>query len=98
MGSGTSYILEGGSSESQLASNAGKRVEVTGTLDTSMSGHTGTSSTGGAGTTGTTGSGSTGSGSTGSATGSGSTGSGSMSSAQHLRVSSVRVVGESCQQ
>jgi len=33
--SGSSYILEG--SQSELASNAGKRVEVTGTIDSSMS-------------------------------------------------------------
>jgi len=90
MSSGSTYILEPGSAQSQLASNAGKRVEVTGTLDTSSSMPSGSGSTSGS-TAGTTGSGSTAG-----ATGSGTTGSSSSMSGQHLRVSSVRVVGESC--
>jgi len=35
--SGSTYILEAGTAQSQLASDAGKKVEVTGTLDTSAS-------------------------------------------------------------
>jgi hypothetical protein len=94
MGSGSTYILEPGSAQSQLASNAGKRVEVTGTVDSSSSmssGSTGSGTTSSGSTAGTTGSGTTAG-----AAGSGSTGSSSSMSGQHLRVSSVRVVGESC--
>jgi len=88
---GSTYMLEGSSSD--LSSNVGKRVEVTGTLDTSASG---SARTGGTASTGST-AGSTGStaGSTGSATGSAS-GSMSGSANQHLRVSSVRVIGSDC--
>jgi len=85
---GSTYMLEGSSSD--LSSNVGKRVEVTGTLDTSASG---SARTGGTASTGST-AGST-AGSTGSATGSAS-GSMSGSANQHLRVSSVRVIGSDC--
>jgi hypothetical protein len=82
-GSGSTYVLEGSSSDLS-ATNVGKRVEVTGTLSSSAS-------TPGAGSsTGSTTSGTT------SATGSGSSTSGSMSNAQHLRVSSVRLIGSDC--
>jgi hypothetical protein len=92
MSSGSTYILEGGSAQSQLSSNTNKKVEVTGTLDTSMSGSSSGSGSTAGGTTagGTTAGGTTsGAGTTGSA-------SGSMAHAQHLRVSSVRVIGDSC--
>jgi hypothetical protein len=83
MSSGTTYILEGAAVQSQLAAGAGKRVEVTGTLDSSAS----TSDhAAGATTAGTTGATPT----------SGAAGSASAMNAQHLRVASVRVVGESC--
>jgi hypothetical protein len=97
MSSGSTYILEGGSAQSQLSSNTGKKVEVTGTLDSSMSGSSSATPSGStAGAAGST-AGSTAAGTTGAA-GAGSTGSasGSMSGAQHLRVSSVRVIGDSC--
>jgi hypothetical protein len=86
---GTTYALEGSSSE--LSSHVGKKVEVTGTID-----HNASASTGSTGATGSA-TGST-SGSTAGSTGSGSTmsSSSSMSSQQHLRVSSVRVVGGDC--
>jgi hypothetical protein len=47
---GAKYILEPGSSQSELTSNVGKRVEVTGTLDT-MSSSSPASATGAAGAT-----------------------------------------------
>lgn len=86
--SGSTYILEPGSAESELTSNTNKKVEVTGTLDTSMS-HSGTSTPSSAGATSSGSTASSAAGSTGSA-------SGSMANAQHLKVSSVRVIGESC--
>jgi len=81
-GTASTYILEPGSSQSELSSNTNKKVEVTGTLDTSMSGSSSSPSSAGA-------AGSTASSAAGSA-------SGSMANAQHLKVASVRVLGESC--
>jgi len=85
MSSGTTYILEGAAVQSQLAADAGKRVEVTGTLASSAS----PDHAAGATTAGTTGTTST-------TPPAGAAGSASAMNAQHLRVSSVRVVGESC--
>jgi hypothetical protein len=92
---GSTYMLEGSSSDLS-ATNVGKRVEVTGTLSSGSDSMSGSGSTAG-GTTGGTTAGTTGGTTSGTAGGttSGST-SGSMSSAQHLRVSSVRVVGSDC--
>jgi hypothetical protein len=89
-GTASTYVLEPGSSQSELSSNTGKKVEVTGTIDTSMSGSSSAAggTTSAAGTAGTTSAGTT------AATGAGA--SGSMANAQHLKVSSVRVVGDSC--
>jgi len=90
-GTASTYILDPGSAQSDLSSNTGKKVEVTGTIDTSMSGSPSAAggTTSAAGTAGTTSAGTTAAGAAGSA-------SGAMSNAQHLKVSSVRVVGDSC--
>jgi len=72
---GSTYILEGSSSDLS-ASNVGKRVEVTGTVD-----HAASSSSSTPSSTGSTGS---------------SSASSSMSGGEHLKVSSVRVVGSDC--
>ena len=69
---GTTYALEGGAAESELTANAGKKVEVTGTLDNSKAGAP--------------------AGATSSAPSSAS----SASAAQHIKVSSVRVIAQSC--
>lgn len=87
-GTGSTYILEPGSAQSELTSNTNKKVEVTGTLDTSMS-HSASSTPSSAGTTSSGSTASSAAGSTGSA-------SASMANAQHLKVSSVRVIAESC--
>jgi hypothetical protein len=96
----SSYVLMG--QDSDLQKHVGHQIEVTGTVDNSMSGRTSTSgaagSTAGGTTAGSTAGGSTSGSTAGGTTAGGSTmaGGGSMSGGQHLRVSSVRMISASC--
>jgi hypothetical protein len=93
--SGSTYLLEGDSSE--LRQHANQQVEVRGRLESSsMSGSgSSTGSTAGGSATGSTAGSATGS-TAGSGTSSSATGSSSSTNAQRLRVESVRMIASTC--
>jgi len=89
--SGSTYVLEG--RDSELSQHNGHQVEVTGTLASASS----TGSSSGASTTGSSSGATTTSGAAGTSTSSPSaSSSGSSASAQHINVTSVRMIASTC--